>query len=235
MKAPESHPISVSNHLLSSLLDGIPHIEAFKGKLSLIRAKLTEFAEFPDSFTKPLSLDLLHSISHTLNNPVSLCDKCQTRDCLECKLKTQSDIYSVLAKLDCHVKDNEILIWSGVLQDSGILGTSSCSSKRETVRAESRNLITRLQIGTADSKSSTMDSLLRLLEADDKNVMIVVAQGTVPVLARLLDLSAMEMKEKAVVAILRISMVDSSKPVLMAEVFTPNRIFMRLTPLMSKK
>lgn len=65
--------------------------------------------------------------------------------------------------------------------------------------------------------------------------MIAVAQGTVPVLARLLDSSSMEMKEKAVVAILRISMVDSSKPVLMAEVFTPSRIFMRLTPLMSKK
>jgi hypothetical protein len=55
MKAPESHPISVSNHLLSSLLDGIPHVEAFKGKWSLIRAKitelqaqLTEFADFPE-------------------------------------------------------------------------------------------------------------------------------------------------------------------------------------------
>jgi hypothetical protein len=225
MKAPESHPISVSNHLLSSLLDSIPHAEAFKGKWSLIRAKLTElqaqlteFAEFPDSSsTNPLSLDLLHSISHTLNDAVSLCDKCQTRDCLEGKLKTQSDIDSVLAKLDRHVKDGDILIRSGVLQDGGFPGTGSSSSKREAVRAESRNLITRLQIGTADSKSSAIDSLLRLLEADDKNVMIAVAQGMVPVLARLLDSSSMEMREKAVVAISRISMVDSSKPVLMAE------------------
>jgi hypothetical protein len=48
----------------------------------------------------------------------------------------------------------------------------------------------------------------------DKNLMITVAQGMVPVLVRLLDSSSMEMKEKAVVAISRISMVDSSKPVL---------------------
>ncbi|KAE8124283.1 hypothetical protein FH972_019182 [Carpinus fangiana] len=154
MKAPESHPISVSEDLLSSLLDGIPHTEAFKGKWSLIRAKLTElqaqlteFVEFPNSSSaNTLSLDLLHSISHTLNDA-----------------------------LDRHVKDDEILIRSGVLQDGGVPGSSSSSSKREAVRVELRNLITRLQIGTADSKSLAIDSLLRLLEADDKNLMIAVA------------------------------------------------------------
>jgi predicted transcriptional regulator len=82
------------------------------------------------------------------------------------------------------------------------------------VRAESRNLITRLQIGTVDSKRSAIDSLLRLLKADDKNLMIAMAQGMVPMLVHLLDSSSIEMKEKAVIAISRISMVDSSKPVL---------------------
>jgi hypothetical protein len=114
------------------------------------------------------------------------------------------------------------LIKSGVLQDGGVPSTSSSSSKREAVRAELRNLITRLQIGTTDSKSSVMDSLLRLLEADNKKIELVVAQGTVPVLTRLHNSSSMEMKENVVVAISRISMVDSSKPLLMAEGLTPS-------------
>ncbi|KAI4336372.1 hypothetical protein L6164_014906 [Bauhinia variegata] len=64
---------------------------------------------------------------------------------------------------------------------------------------------------------SAMDSLLSLLREDDKNVMIAVAQGVVPVLVRLLDSISSEMKEKTVAVISRISMVDSSKHVLMAE------------------
>ncbi|KAA8540640.1 hypothetical protein F0562_024441 [Nyssa sinensis] len=63
-----------------------------------------------------------------------------------------------------------------------------------------------------------MDSLLGLLQEDDKNVIIAVAQGVVPVLVRLLDSSSSsEMKEKTVMAISRVSTVDSSKHVLIAE------------------
>ncbi|KAJ6970843.1 hypothetical protein NC653_035194 [Populus alba x Populus x berolinensis] len=63
-----------------------------------------------------------------------------------------------------------------------------------------------------------MDTVLSLIEEDDKNVLIAVAQGIVPVLARLLDCnSCFDIKEKSVAAISRISMVDSSKHVLIAE------------------
>ncbi|KAK9010401.1 hypothetical protein V6N11_036911 [Hibiscus sabdariffa] len=41
-----------------------------------------------------------------------------------------------------------------------------------------------------------MDSLIGLLQEDDKNMMIVVAQGVVSMLVRLLDSSCLEMKEK---------------------------------------
>ena len=86
------------------------------------------------------------------------------------------------------------------------------------MRAEARNLITQLPIGSFESKNSTMDSLLGLLSEDDKNVIISVAQGVVPVFVRLLDSSSsMEMKEKTVAAISRVSMVDSGKNVLAAE------------------
>ncbi|KAF3524002.1 hypothetical protein F2Q69_00048478 [Brassica cretica] len=47
--------------------------------------------------------------------------------------------------------------------------------------------------------------------------MISIAQGVVPVLVRLLDSCSLSMKEKVVVVISRISTVESSKYVLIAE------------------
>ncbi|GKV36346.1 hypothetical protein SLEP1_g44487 [Rubroshorea leprosula] len=220
MKVPENDPIAVSKHLLASLSDQIPNIHSFKGKWSLIKSKLsglgtqlTDFSDFPASSSNPLSVELLYSISCGLNDALSLAEKCQGPNLAEGKLKTQSDIDALLAKLDQHINDSEILIRSGVLQDD----VASSSSKKEAVRVEARNLITRLQIGAADSKNSAMDSLLGLLQEDDKNVTIAVAQGVVPVLVRLLDSSSFEMKEKAVAAISRVSLVDSSKHVLIAD------------------
>ncbi|XP_021286063.1 uncharacterized protein LOC110417832 [Herrania umbratica] len=221
MKVPETDPISFSNHLLASLSEQIRNINNFKGKWALIKSKLSglqaqlaDFSDCPASSSNPLAVDLLYSITQTLNDATSLSQKCQLADLTEGKLKTQSDIDAVLAKLDRHIKDSEILIRSGVLQDGTV---STSSSKKETVRVESRNLITRLQIGTTESKNSAMDLLLGLLQEDDKNVMIAVAQGVVPVLVRLLDTSSLEMKEKTVAAISRVSTVESSKHVLIAE------------------
>lgn len=114
--------------------------------------------------------------------------------------------------------DIDILIKSGVLQD-GVVATTV--SKRESVRVSSRNLLTRLQIGSDESKNSAIESLNELLQEDDKNVMIAVAQGIVPVLLRLLDSnSPSQLKENAVVAISRVSVLDSSKHVLIAEGLT---------------
>ncbi|KAF9671761.1 hypothetical protein SADUNF_Sadunf12G0082000 [Salix dunnii] len=223
MKIPENDPITLSSDLLHSLLNQhIPLIQSFKGKWGLIKSKLadlqsqlTDFSEFQTSLTNPLSLDLLHSISQTLTDALLSAEKCQVTNLTEGKLKTQSDIDSILAKLNQNVKDCEILIKSGVLQDGIVSGSGS---KRELVRAESRNLITRLQIGSPESKNLAMDSVLSLIQEDDKNVMIAVAQGIVPVLVRLLDCSSCsDIKEKTVAAISIISMVDSSKHVLIAE------------------
>ncbi|CAI9280616.1 unnamed protein product [Lactuca saligna] len=114
------------------------------------------------------------------------------------KLKTQNDVDSISAKVDSHIKDCEVLITSGVLHD-GVVSTSSASGRlsRET-RLSTRSL--------------------GLLQEDDKNVLIAVAQGVVPVLVRLLDSSSTsEIKEKTVTAIARVSTVDSSKHVLIAE------------------
>ncbi|PKI37087.1 hypothetical protein CRG98_042521 [Punica granatum] len=224
-------PISGSIDLLSSLLTAIPLCHHFRPKWSLVRAKLSdlqsllaEFSHLPFSASNPLSLDLLRSLSHTLSDALSLADLCQTPSLPAGKLKTQSELDSVLTRLDRHIADAGVLVKSGVLLQCtapaplASSNPSPSSFKREAVRAESRNLITRLQIGGHDSKNSAMDSLLGLLQEDDKNVMVAVAQGVVPVLVKLLDLgSDLEVKEKAVAAISRVSTVESSKHLLIAE------------------
>ncbi|XP_028766239.1 uncharacterized protein LOC114724113 [Neltuma alba] len=216
-----SDPITLSDQL-SSLLGEIPAILHLKGKWSLIASKLhllrSRLADFSSHFphsssSNSLSRDLLLSIAQTLNDAVSLVKDCQLPTLSHGKLKTQSLIDSLLASLDRHLSDCDVLLKSGVLRDDAI----STASNRDAVRSELRNLTARLQIGSSDSRIFAMDSFLGLLQEDDKNVMIAVAQGVVPLLVRLLDSSSSEMKEKIVAAISRVSMVDSIKHALIAE------------------
>ncbi|VVB15572.1 unnamed protein product [Arabis nemorensis] len=224
MPVPEVDGVLSLTEVISSLLDRIPKLLSFKCKWSSIRAKLgdlrtqlADFSDFAGSSSNQLALDLLLSVRETLDDAVSVAARCEGPDLAEGKLKTQSEVDSVMARLDRHVKDAEVLIRSGLLQDNGIVSRFSISSKKEAVRLEARNLVIRLQIGGLESKNSAIDSLLELLQEDDKNVMISVAQGVVPVLVRLLDSSSLGMKEKTVAVISRISMVESSKHVLIAE------------------
>ena len=194
-------------------------MEAFKGKWAVIGAKLgrlpaqlTQLAESPNSKSQ-LASELVEAVSQTLSDALSLSRKCRNPNPVDGKLRTQSDIDAVTAKLHQHITDLDLLARTGALEES----SGSVSSRREWVRVEARNLMTRLQIGSAEAKNSAMESLLRLLNEDDKNVLIVVAQGVVPILTRLLDSSCPEMKAKSVSAISRVSTVDSCKHVLIAE------------------
>ncbi|KAI9079632.1 hypothetical protein K1719_038253 [Acacia pycnantha] len=217
-----SDPIALSDQLLSSLLAEIPTIPHFKGKWSLVTSKLhllhSRLADFSSHFphsssSNSLSRDLLLSIAKTLRDAVSLVKDCQFPTLSHGKLKTQSLIDSLLATLDRYLSDSDVLLKSGVLRDDAV----STTSNRDAVRSESTYLTVRLQIGSSESRMLAMDSFLGLLQENDKNVMIAVAQGVVPVLVRLLDSSSPEMKEKIVAAISRVSTVDSSKHALIAE------------------
>ncbi|KAL4559818.1 hypothetical protein LXL04_031964 [Taraxacum kok-saghyz] len=223
MKLPENEDDAVEAETLQaleSLLDSIHNTQSFKGKWSLMETKLfdlkTQLSELSHFPPNSLSVDLLRSLSRTLSDALSISLTCHSPNLPGGKLKTQNEVDSVSAKLDNHIRDWEVLIKSGVLHD-GVVSSLSVS-KRETVRIEARNLVTLLQICSVDSRTLPLDSLLRLIEEDDKNVLIAVAQGVFPVLVRLLDSgSSAEIREKTVTAIARISTIDSSKHVLMAE------------------
>ncbi|RWR80087.1 armadillo segment polarity-like protein [Cinnamomum micranthum f. kanehirae] len=227
MKLKETHHhLQLSQHLISSLNAEITHVEAFKGKWSVIKTKLqnltthlSDLSDFPYSSSNPLCSDLLQSLSHTLSNALSLASICRNPTPPIGKLHAQSDLDAISSSLDQFLHDADLLIKNGVLQDNLTAPTtpSSSISRREAIWVEARNLITRLQIGSWDSKNSAMDLLLGFLQDDDKNVLIAVAQGMVPVVVRLLDCSCLEIKEKAVSAIARISTIDSCKHVLVAD------------------
>ncbi|KAI5683174.1 hypothetical protein M9H77_04402 [Catharanthus roseus] len=224
MKVPETEPrdlILTITRLLNSLLDSISQTQCFKSKWTQISTKITTLHTHisdlsnPNPFlSNPLSVDLLHSLSATVSDALSLCNLCHAPTPPHGKLKTQNDVDSVSAKLDHHIRDVDVIIKSGVL-----IPRNDAVSKRESVRAEFRNLVTRLQIGSTESKNSVLDSVLCLLQEDDKNVLIAVAQGIVPVLVRLLDSNShnLEIREKTVTAVAKISSVDSIKHVLIAE------------------
>ncbi|KAL3835368.1 hypothetical protein ACJIZ3_010104 [Penstemon smallii] len=209
--------------LLHSLLNSTPHVQIFKGKWSQITTKLTTLQtrlssdhHLPTAAHNHLSSDLLHSLSATCSAAASLAVVCYSPNPPAGKLKTQNDVDSISAKLDCHINDLDVLKKSDDFAQNAAVSVSS--SLRESVRAETRELMTRLQIGSTESKNSALDSLLGLLQEDDKNVLIAVAQGIIPILVRLLDSSSSsEIKEKTVTAIAKISSVDSSKHVLLAE------------------
>ncbi|CAI9113171.1 OLC1v1013728C1 [Oldenlandia corymbosa var. corymbosa] len=223
------------NQLFTTLSDSVPQTQCFKSKWSLVASKLSNLqtlvSDLSTSCSVPttasaaasgsLSSDLLQSLHVTLSDASSLCALCHAPTPPHGKLKTQNEIDSITAKLDHHIKDLDVLIKSGVLLNHGGGGAAAAAApaSRESVRAEFRNLITRLQIGSSESKNATLDSVLSLLNEDDKNVLIAVAQGIVPVLVRVLDSSAhhLEMKEKIVAAIAKISTADSVKHVLIAE------------------
>ena len=226
---PENHDLlNYSTQLLTSLLEThLPLIYHFKTKWSSIRTKLTSLqshlADLADSShslsSNSLSISVLSSLSSALSDAISLAGKCSDVNSLpDGKLRTQSDIDSLCSKLDRINKDCEILLRSGVLVgDSAVVVSKENNSVKEVYRIEVRNLLTRLQIGTTESKNLAMDSLLGLLNEDDKNVLRAVDQGVVPALVRLLDSTSPEMREKIVAAIARVSRVDSCKNLLIAE------------------
>ncbi|KAK1294814.1 hypothetical protein QJS10_CPA16g00861 [Acorus calamus] len=240
MKSPEDPTSDVTEEddllrcrrLLSSLSASVPSVQSFKGKWSLIHSKLDILTvhlsdlDGPDS-SHPLSSDLLRRLSQTLSDALSL-----SLSPAVGRLRTRSDLDSLSAALDRLASDADLLLKSGVLRDPPP-SDHRRSDGREAVRSEARTIVTRLQIGTTESRALALDSLLGLMSADDKNVMIVAAQGAASVLVRLIDSSSAspETREKAVSAITKISTVDSCKHVLIAEgVILLNHLVRALDP-----
>ncbi|KAI4374619.1 hypothetical protein MLD38_012593 [Melastoma candidum] len=191
----------------------IPKTLHLRSKWSLIATQLALLRSNLDS-VDPLSPNLnllgLPSIAATLSHTLTLSHSFQSPSLPHGKLLSQSLLHSALSSLRLHVSDSLLLLDSGLLSPN----SPSPSPDRDAVLT----LIARLQIGIPPSRSFAMDSLLRLLHDQPKNVLLVISQGIIPVLLTLLDNSPSDdMKDKILAAISRISAFDSGKHALDAE------------------
>ncbi|XP_074317158.1 uncharacterized protein LOC141653333 [Silene latifolia] len=189
---------------LTTLQTHLPNIHHFKSKWSLISSKLDSLHSLlltlilSPTQTPTLTTTILTSLSTTLTSAVSTALDCShpTSTPPRGKLLTQSEVDSLSSLLD------------QFLHDLSLLSNAPPAA----------NLITRLQIGSPESKNSAIDELTQLLNSDDKNVVVAVSQGLIPVLIKILDsTTSFEIREKVVSAIARVSGVESSKNALNAE------------------
>ncbi|KAK8914226.1 hypothetical protein KSP39_PZI023426 [Platanthera zijinensis] len=221
MKPPENprnHHPEECRRLLASLSDSIPSVRSFRGRwtavsatLDRLRAALNEIAGLTGT---DLSHQLLRSLSQTLTLILSLSTQCRLPEPAAGRLRTQSDLIAAAASLDQQADDAEFLIRTGDL-----VNPLPCNSRLEALRAEARTLVTRLQIGTLASRIPALDSLIAMLDGDEKNILIAIAQGLLPALLRLLDfafLSNSEARDKVISALSIVSSVESCRPLLVA-------------------
>eukprot|EP01018_Ginkgo_biloba_P017231 Gb_09425 [translate_table: standard] len=226
-KVSEDDYLQRSQHLILVVTAEAALVKTFIGKWNIIRNKLklfpaqfTDLADFPDFLQNALCKELLESIFSTLTETQDLVKKCVDVEPGIGKLQMQSSLDGLAMKLNQHLQDCELLIKSGVLRESVIPrmpARSRTISNREAVRCTSRDLLARLQIGNFESRQKALDSLLALMQEDDKNVLIVAGQGSVPVLVHLLDSNFLEIREKAAAAVCKLAQADSCEHLLVTE------------------
>nr|XP_043637800.1 uncharacterized protein LOC122608778 [Erigeron canadensis] len=232
MNSPETKPLNdvveeqTVNQLLESLLHSITLTQSFKSKWTLISSNLSILKSLliilPPS---PLSNPLIRSLCVTLSHALSLSLECHSLNPPLGKLQTQNQLHSISASLSNHLHDLHILV--SVPTEEVSVGTKSIATDSVTtvtgfvaIKQSVKTLITRLQIGSVCSKISALDQMLKILDAHDKNVIIAVSHGLVPVLVKLLDSgnnSSQELIMKSVAAIARVSSIESNKHALIDE------------------
>ncbi|KAG6572417.1 hypothetical protein SDJN03_29145, partial [Cucurbita argyrosperma subsp. sororia] len=184
----------VSLLLLSSL-----NVRSFVGrwqvlhsKLSILHSALVEILDSPYWSENPLVQTILPSLLSTLQRLKSLSDQCSDSAFSGGKLHMQSDLDMVSASLSSQLNDLDLLLRSGVLYQSNALVLSQPvpGSNNDDTEFFIRDLFTRLQIGGMEFKKKALESLVQLLNQDEKSARLVAKEGNVGYLIHLLDFNA---------------------------------------------
>ncbi|XP_026380203.1 vacuolar protein 8-like [Papaver somniferum] len=222
---PLTQTLSLINHLVSLLLISSLAVKSFIGRWQSIRTKLTllssslsEISDFDTSTwsENPLLQDLLPNLLTSLQKTYSLSQQCQNPTSTGGKLLMQSDIDMSSASLSAHLHDIDLLLKSGVLNRQSnaiVLSQPGPGSAKEELGFFIRDLFTRLQIGGIEFKKKALDSLLQILNEDEKTSILVAKEGDMRYLIHLLDNNHhSSVREQAAVAVsLLVSSSDSSR------------------------
>ncbi|MCL7051831.1 hypothetical protein MKW94_012984 [Papaver nudicaule] len=222
---PLTQTLTLINHLLSLLLISTLAVKSFLGRWQSIRTKLTllksSLSEISDSDSdswseNPLLQDLLPNLLSSLHKTYSLSQQCQNQTSTGGKLLMQSDIDMSSASLSAHLHDIDLLLKSGVLNRQSnaiVLSQPGPGSAKEELSFFIRDLFTRLQIGGIEFKKKALDSLLQILNEDEKSSILVAKEGDMRYLIHLLDSNHhSSVREQAAVAVsVLVSSSDSSR------------------------
>ncbi|KAE8730513.1 putative tyrosine-protein phosphatase [Hibiscus syriacus] len=146
----------------------------------------------------------------------ALSDQCTLSSFAGGKLLMQSDLDMASASLSNHLQDLDLLLRSGVLHQSNaiVLSQPGPGSDKDDLVFFVRDLFTRLQIGGIEFKKKALESLLQLLNKDEKSTAVVAKEGNVRYLISLLEVNSQPLiRDQAVLAvsILASSSEDSRK------------------------
>ncbi|XVE78395.1 hypothetical protein DITRI_Ditri13aG0141600 [Diplodiscus trichospermus] len=197
--------------VLSLLLISSLTVRSFVGRWQVIRSKLcslqsslSSVSESPHWNENSLLHALFPSLLSTLQRLNALSDQCTLSSFTGGKLLMQSDLDMASSALSNHLHDLDLLLRSGVLHQSNaiVLSHPGPGSDKDDLRFFIRDLFTRLQIGGVEFKKQALESLLQLLNDDEKSTPLVAKEGNVGYLISLLDVNGQPLiREQAVLAV----------------------------------
>ncbi|CAK7349039.1 unnamed protein product [Dovyalis caffra] len=215
--------------VLSLLLLSTVTVQSFVGRWQVLRTKLTSLqsslsslSESPLWSQNPLLHTLLPSLLSTLQRLLSLSHQSSSTSSFPGgKLLFQSDLDIASSSLSNHIHDLDLLLRSGVLHQSNaiVLSHPGPASDKEELVFFIHDLFTRLQVGGVEFKRKALESLLQILNADQKSASLVAKEGNVGYLINLLDFNNQPLiREQAVSAVsILASSNDESRKILFEE------------------
>ncbi|KAL1143576.1 hypothetical protein V6Z11_A11G169300 [Gossypium hirsutum] len=183
---PETQPpqtlLDLITGVLSLLLLSSLTVRSFVGRWQVLRSKLcslqsslSSISESPHWNDNSLLHNLFPSLLSTLQRLKALSDQCILSSFTGGKLLMQSDLDIASSSLSNHLHDLDLLL---------------------------RDLFTRLQIGGIEFKKKALESLLQLLNDNEKSTPLVAKEGNVGYLISLLEANSQPLiREQAVLAV----------------------------------
>ncbi|KAL7121252.1 hypothetical protein ACP275_02G171600 [Erythranthe tilingii] len=179
-------------------------------KLEKTPSKLSDLSSHPCFSKNALCKEQLHAVSNTLNEAIELSEICLNEK-YEGKLRMQSDLDSLIGKLDLNLRD------CGLLIKTGVLGEVSFPSLPKGESVNLRELLARLQIGHLEDKHKALDSLVEVMKEDEKNVLAVIGRSNISALVQLLTATSPRIREKTVTLICSLAESGSCESWLVSE------------------
>ncbi|KAL6494040.1 hypothetical protein OROGR_031949 [Orobanche gracilis] len=220
--------LSCAQGLVPKALEKSKQVKGFPGRWKMIISKLqqmpsrmSDLSSHPCFSNNALCKEQLQTVSKTLNEAIELAEFCLEGKC-QGKLRMQSDLDTLAGKLDLNLRDCGLLIKTGVLGEvfRSVSAVTSTSSELEpepepTTHVGVRELLARLQIGHLEAKHKALDTLVEIMKDYEKSVLAVigrsnisalVSEGVLPPLIRLVEPGGSVGREKAAIALQRLSM-----------------------------